>query len=175
MSMADSSGAGTVIGASIAAVIAFLGLVVSKEQKTSEFRQAWIDALRNDLAIYLSRINSAYDAAVAGFESTAELWKNVREDVVSMTDASTRIRLRLNHKEEPSDAILRTIRRIDKLFSPGIQPTKPQELDDLQHQLESQAAIVLKAEWKRVKRGEPIFVWAKWISLSVLCLVSDCT
>ena len=100
MSMADSSGAGTVIGASIAAVIAFLGLVVSKEQKTSEFRQAWIDALRNDLAIYLSRINSAYDAAVAGFESTAELWKNVREDVVSMTDASTRIRLRLNHKEE---------------------------------------------------------------------------
>jgi hypothetical protein len=43
---ADYSGAvATVIGASIAANIGFLGLIVSKEQKTSEFRQASIDAL----------------------------------------------------------------------------------------------------------------------------------
>ena len=104
--MADSGAVATVIGASIAAGIAFLGLVVSKEQKTSEFRQAWIDALRDDLATYLSRINSAYDAAQAGFTNRAELWKAVGEDMVGITDASTRIKLRLNADEKPSDAII---------------------------------------------------------------------
>ena len=67
--MADSSGAATIIGSSIAAVVALIGLVASQEQKTSEFRQAWIDGRRNDLATYLSRINAAYEAASAGFPS----------------------------------------------------------------------------------------------------------
>jgi hypothetical protein len=52
--MSASSSLLTVIGPVIAAIItgaiAFLASVLSKEQKTSEFRQAWIDALRNDLA-----------------------------------------------------------------------------------------------------------------------------
>jgi hypothetical protein len=100
--MADSSGTATIIGASIAAVVALVGLVASNEQKTSEFRQAWIDGLRNDLATYLSRINAAYDAKSAGFAIKPELWKVVREDMASMNGASSRIKLRLNHKEKPS-------------------------------------------------------------------------
>lgn len=82
--------------------------MVSKEQKTW---QAWIDALREYLATYLSRINSAYDAAQAGFKDRSELWKAVREDTTNMTDASTRIRLRLNSWEKPSAAIIETIKR----------------------------------------------------------------
>jgi len=154
--MADSGAVVTVIGASIAAGIAFLGLVVSKEQKTSEFRQAWIDALRDDLATYLSRINSAYDAAQAGFTNRAELWKAVREDIVGITDASTRIKLRLNADEKPSDAIIQTIKRIDALFQPDTNPEKPQEIDDLQNRLVLEGRILLKGEWERVKRGERI-------------------
>jgi hypothetical protein len=39
------------IGTSIiAAMVSLVGLTVSKEQKVSELRQAWIDALRDDLA-----------------------------------------------------------------------------------------------------------------------------
>ena len=38
--MADSSGTATIIGASIAEVVALVGLVASKEQKTSEFPAA---------------------------------------------------------------------------------------------------------------------------------------
>jgi hypothetical protein len=41
---------GAVIAAIIAGSIALLGLIISKEQKVSEFRQQWIDALRQDIA-----------------------------------------------------------------------------------------------------------------------------
>jgi hypothetical protein len=44
----------TVVAALITAVISFVNLTLSKEQKTSEFRQAWIDGLRGDLAIFFS-------------------------------------------------------------------------------------------------------------------------
>jgi len=172
--MADYSGAvATIIGASIAAGIAFLGLVVSKEQKTSEFRQAWIDALRDDLATYLSRINSTYDAAQAGFKNRSELWKAVREDMTKMTDASSRVRLRLNSGEKPSAAIIETIKRIDELFHPETNPEKPQQIDDLQIRLVSQGRIVLKEEWERVKRGERVYVLAKWTSLVVVVLTTS--
>lgn len=40
---------GAIGAALIAATVSLLGLIISKEQKTSEFRQAWIDALRSDL------------------------------------------------------------------------------------------------------------------------------
>jgi hypothetical protein len=168
--MADSTGAATIIGASIAAVVALVGLVASKEQKTSEFRQAWIDGVRNDLATYLSRINAAYDAKDAAFPSTAEMWTVVREDVTSMNDASCRIKLRLNHKEKPSQAILNTIKQIDKLFHPNEQTGKPQEIDTLQVRLVAESREVLKTEWERVKRGETFFIVTKWTSFVAVVL-----
>jgi hypothetical protein len=168
--MADSSGTATIIGASIAAVVALVGLVASKEQKTSEFRQAWIDGLRNDLATYLSRINAAYDAKSAGFATKSDLWEVVREDITSMNDASCRIKLRLNHREKPSLAMLETLREIDGLFSPDGDLEKPQKIDDLQKRLVSEAREVLKTEWNRVKRGEVFFAITKWIAFVVVIL-----
>lgn len=53
---------GAVTAALIAGIISLLGLIISKEQKTSEFRQAWIDALRADLTAYLTQVNAINDA-----------------------------------------------------------------------------------------------------------------
>lgn len=44
------AGIASVIAAIIAAAVAGVGLVITKENKTSEFRQDWIDGLRNELA-----------------------------------------------------------------------------------------------------------------------------
>lgn len=41
---------GAIAAASIAGLLAFLSLIIAKENKTSEFRQAWIDSLRLDLS-----------------------------------------------------------------------------------------------------------------------------
>ena len=88
--------------------------------------------------------------------------------MVDLTDASSRIKLRLNSDEKPSAAIVETIKEIDALFDPYNTPQKPQKIDDLQIQLVSQGRIVLKEEWERVKRGERTFVVAKRASLFIL-------
>jgi hypothetical protein len=46
--------AGAIIAAFIAGLIALLGLIISKEQTISWFRQAWIDALREDIAAVIT-------------------------------------------------------------------------------------------------------------------------
>lgn|SRR6266446_644807 len=50
---------GAVMAAIIAAGISFLVTVLAKEQKTSEFRQAWIDALRKDLSEFIATVDNA--------------------------------------------------------------------------------------------------------------------
>src|SRR5438105_3300254 len=52
---------GPVVAAIIAGAVAFLASVFSKEQKTSEFRQAWIDSVRNDLAEFISILTQVGD------------------------------------------------------------------------------------------------------------------
>ncbi|MGO3785906.1 MAG: hypothetical protein ACTJIB_12780 [Pseudoalteromonas prydzensis] len=42
----------TVTASLIAACIAFVNLTLTKELKNSEFRQAWINSLRDDLSIF---------------------------------------------------------------------------------------------------------------------------
>jgi len=40
----------------IAGGFSLLCLIISKEQKTSDFRQTWIDALREDFTIYVAKV-----------------------------------------------------------------------------------------------------------------------
>src|ERR1039458_8879231 len=44
----------TIVVALIAGAFSLIAITLSKEQKVSEFRQAWIDGLRADLAAFLS-------------------------------------------------------------------------------------------------------------------------
>jgi len=47
---------GPIIAAIIGAVVTLASLIISKESKLSEFRQAWIDSLRQEIADFLSNI-----------------------------------------------------------------------------------------------------------------------
>ena len=59
--MSDIS-VGAVGAAIIAGLVSLFGLIIGKEQKVSEFRQAWIDDLRKCLVAYLVNINAISDA-----------------------------------------------------------------------------------------------------------------
>ncbi len=48
--------AGAILAAVIAGAFSFLSLVMSKEQKVSEFRQDWINSLREDICKFVSAI-----------------------------------------------------------------------------------------------------------------------
>lgn len=148
--------AGTIIAAVIAAVISLLGLVISKENKVSEFRQAWIDALRAEIAAVITHAHAVHGAYLAKFQDNSTLWQNVRVDFVGLNEAWARIRLRLNPKERSSIAILRALDEHEGLFPTGGTPDFT-KLGMADRKLLEATNIVLKEEWRRVKRGELVY------------------
>ncbi len=49
---------GAIVAALITGILSVLGLVISKEQKTSEFRQQWIDDLRREVSELLACVEA---------------------------------------------------------------------------------------------------------------------
>jgi hypothetical protein len=165
---------GAIAAALIAGVISLLGLIISKEQKTSEFRQSWIDGLRSELSLVIAHANAIYGAGAAttgnvasGGGDAAELWKVVREDFVGINEATARIRLRLNPREAQAQAVLAAIEDLERLLSPG-RVMNYVEINDLEKRLVSEAQVLLKAEWVRVQKGESTYRIARFAALAII-------
>jgi hypothetical protein len=150
---------GAILAAVIAGLISLVGLVVSKEQKTSEFRQAWIDALRNEISALISHANAIHGAYFVHSAPTADAWKDMRMDFVGINEAAAKIRLRLNPGEEPSRAILHTIETLEEIMAPG-KKINHHELNILEKRL--------KKEWIRVKKGEITYRIAKIMAIVIV-------
>jgi hypothetical protein len=156
-----------ITSALIAGAVSYLASVFSKELKTSEFRQAWIDGLRNDIAEFVASVISirsqlharlalspVADVQMAMLESPefkfSELYK-------------ARLKLRLNPAEHSE-----LMRLLDEFDAPGTLVSKDKVAFNAKVQLlTTEFQAVLKNEWKRVKRGEPTFRVTKWVSLIV--------
>ncbi len=149
--------AGTIIAAVIAAVISLLGLIISKENKVSEFRQAWIDSLREEVASVIAHAHAVHGAYLAKFPDNPTVWRNVRDDFVSLNKAWARIRLRLNPEEQRSIAILRALEEHEALFPDGGAAPDFSRLGASDRKLLDCTQAVLKEEWERVKRGELVY------------------
>jgi len=168
----------TVVAAFITAFISFVNMTLSKEQKTSEFRQAWIDGLRGDLAIFFSSAralcrtmeenrnieNSSED--IRNFIFTKEKIGEMRLNAV---DSLYRIKLRLNNKE--GEHI-----KLNQLLESAIAIQNQINVENGKDYFEALAAIelaaiksqdILKIEWQRVKQGENTFRIAKIVSFTI--------
>jgi hypothetical protein len=162
---------GAVSAALIAGLVSLLGLIVSKEQKVSEFRQAWIDALRAELSSLIAHANAIHGANMAGFANSSEAWKVVRADFVGINEAAARIRLRLNSKESEAVAVLSQLERLEQLLAPETTKIDYLQLNTAEKELVSVAQVVLKQEWLRVRRGEQVFRVARF---AALCVCAAC-
>ena len=140
---------GAVVAALIAAAVAFVGLVVSKEQKVSEFRQAWIDSLRKDLSRFIALLQ-----AVRNDETTIEL-----------NEKYNRIVLRLNPRK---DADLRA--RVDDAHR-AYSAVDMNRLAASTTNLRSDFQELFKTEWERVKAGELVYRTTKWVPLALVIVV----
>ena len=162
----------TVVAALITAVISFVNLTLSKEQKTSEFRQAWIDGLRVDLAIFFSsarglcrtmqeaRSPSATDEDIQDFKFGKEKIGNMR---LAGADSLYRIKLRLN-KNEPEHKELNRLLESAIRTQNKINIEKGNDYTEAFNAIELAASYsqdILKNEWERVKLGERSFQIAK--------------
>ena len=157
---------GAVVAALITALVSWLSLNISKEQKTSEFRQAWIDALRADIAAVVAHANAFHGVAVAQYETPKESWEMVRDHYVGINQATANIRLRLNANEKECQAVINSIEKLEAHMSLGRLDFR--EIDAIEKQLVADAQAFLKKEWLRVRNGEPVFRYTKRTFIAVL-------
>lgn len=161
----------TIIAALMAGAISFVNLTLTKEQKTSEFRQAWIDALREDLATFFAtarafaRATQELHAFGKGSKDAVPLAfteEKISELRYQIAETRYRIQLRLNPQELEHKELLRLMQAAiegqQKMLAGTGDTAKTLQA------VETAAAYapqILKSEWKRVKQGELAFRLAR--------------
>lgn len=164
----------------LAGAIAALTLIVNKENKISEFRQAWIDGLREDLTNFFSASRTCTRALQESKLAEREKFKN-RMPIDEVTTAklrhqvaecSYRIKLRLNEVKEPHIKLELLMTESSTLVSNYFSGTSD-DVDKVLSGIEiaaKQAREVLKTEWERVKEGELAYRAAKWVAVSLVVI-----
>lgn len=160
----------TVTAAVIAAFVGFMSLVIAKEQKVSEFRQTWINALRDDLA---EAISSASTLTTMLQDAAGRLSEARLREWARFAAALARIELRMNRTEEPHKRLIACIREAENLMhrldeSGGDYDQK--EWLSLQDQVVKVSQDLLKIEWDIVKAGEPFYKGVKVTLILALAL-----
>lgn len=171
-------GLGAVVAAIITAIISFINLVASKDQKTSEFRQQWINDLRSDISEYLSSVNIVsceahlYQQLQGKDGITGELLKEFAEKVSSPMGKAFEVfhsvQLRLNTKDDKE--LLQAFENMNGLFDNAIDKmSDTKKVEEITESIISKSQFLLKQEWKRVKRGEVSYYLTKYfVALVVL-------
>jgi len=162
---------GAVGAAVIAGLVSMLGLIIGKEQKVSEFRQAWINDLRKCVVDYLVNINAICDMVRLRKAGESDATANLLSHYKSLNEASHGIILRINGDEVTAKALLKSMKDFEQLSQKNESLT-PEKIRQVEDDFIRDAKELLKFEWRRVKRGEPVFVWTKRaIFLAILALL----
>jgi hypothetical protein len=166
---------GTIVASLIAGIVALLGLIISKEQKTSEFRQAWIDALRSDFSAYLTQINAIHDTSQVMFKDQAEKVSKLSPLYLVLNGSSFNIMLRVNPDEKKSKRLLRAMECFNRLTASKEELTTA-NIRVIETEFILAAQVLLKYEWRRVKYGERTFKIAKILALCIIltCIIFGC-
>lgn len=158
--------AATVVAALIAGLISVVNLTLTKEQKTSEFRQAWIDGLREDLACFFSSSRAVSraieESALSGDGEGKNSFEFGNEKLVELRHGAAlsyyKIKLRLNPDETDHIELLRLLgRAIEEQNTYFTSRAKRGEPLVALERAADFARPVLKVEWNRVKNGERPF------------------
>jgi uncharacterized protein YnzC (UPF0291/DUF896 family) len=167
----DDISVGAVGAAIIAGLVSLLGLIIGKEQKVSEFRQAWIDDLRKSLVSYLVNINAISDAIRLRKSGKTIDDKELLSNYKSLNEASHSITLRVNSDESPSKSLINSMSEFEIIANNNSSLT-PEKIKEIEEGFIKSSKELLKFEWNRVKRGEDIYIWTKRVVyLSIAAMV----
>src|SRR6266849_5226621 len=109
---------GSITAALIGGAIAFLSSVLSKEQKTSEFRQAWIDSVLEDIAEFIGAVESlmgslCFQFTTTGRDAALAYLTSAEPQIRTLLGTYYRVRLRLNPAEH--EQLLSALEQLQKL------------------------------------------------------------
>jgi hypothetical protein len=159
-----------VSAALIAGYFSFVTLINSKEQKTSEFRQNWIDSLRKEISELTSSVYFLKFYYQQGHNnSDPEFINGLKEIHTKYVASSTAILLRINanetnkHLKSVNDEFLGTLSDI----LDSVNSSKYDDAATKCNDLINKAKPLLKEEWKRVKAGELSYQILKYFSIAL--------
>jgi hypothetical protein len=159
---------GVIVAGLLAGFFSFLNLVSAKENKISEFRLAWLDGLREEIAEYTSSVrelvrvadSNIYTSQESEVKTQQELWrerhKETRDAYTSVVSSLSKIQMRLNPKhisDNPDGAeakLMRNILHTRQLFNDRRYKEAATFSDDIREA----ATPLLKSTWDLVKNGE---------------------
>ena len=150
----------------IAGFVSFIGLIITKEQKISEFRQDWINKLRDDIASLIGSASEFYHAWLVAVKEKkdknfgAQFLKDKVSVVKDITSIAARCRLRLNPKKDQT--MIQILTEVEEHAS-SPRKLESDNFAEVINKLEKESHEVFKTEWERVKRGELFFVVMKWL------------
>ena len=156
-----------IIVAIIAAIISFIGLIITKEQKISEFRQKWIDNIRDDISDLmgcLSEFLESWSIVPKDVDKGKNGKQFIKDNMTTIRKIETfrhRITLRLNPKKDKM--LISTLKSIDSIITKPDVMSKDNVLENEKNKLNNQSHELLKKEWERVKKGEMIFRISKYV------------
>jgi hypothetical protein len=161
---------GVVAAAVIAGGIAYSGFISTKESKVSEFRQAWINELREEIATYVSRVDAlikhiAKDNLGRMMSITHIMSKKLDHSELysEMLKSRISIMLRINDKEEKKEDYERNalfLSLIESIYT-NFESGKTAEVYKHIALLTDASRSLLKHEWNRARDGEKRFQLAK--------------
>lgn len=162
---------GSIIAAAIGGVVVFISTVLTKEQKTSEFRQIWIDEVRKDISQYVSGatefagLNQVKIKEGNQVKFLEDNFKLIHE----LQSIEHRLILRLNPIEHSGLVEKLSVFR-QEIIAAHANGTSGIVEPKLTKELLDDAKLLLKTEWKRVKRGEITFRIVKWSAVGIFFL-----
>ena len=172
---------GAITAALIAGFFSFLNLVLSKEQKVSEFRQQWIDGFRGEISeltaavFHIKWYLDAYDWDIQNQPNTNSytvVASTLRESHETYSRNVTSLLLRINPTETDP-----RLAKINHDFLTSLQEVRDafnaadfKKATEKCKPLRENSSLVLKAEWERVKQGEPLYRVSKRIALTIVVL-----
>ncbi len=159
-----------VSAALIAGYFSFVSLVNSKEQKTSEFRQNWIDSLRNEISEFVSSVYYLEFYYQQDSDRThSEFVKGIKEVRLKYASAGTAILLRVNENERNkylkvvNDDFLQCLLEVMDVVNKGDYTEGTKRCN----RLIDKSKPLLKEEWRRVKAGEITYKVIKYFSIAL--------
>ncbi|QXE92799.1 hypothetical protein KP001_09885 [Geomonas subterranea] len=161
---------GAISAALLTGAFSFIFMIISKENETSKFRQAWIDELRRELSTFISATETLANITYNYNKENAKRRLSERKgfhkftaenaDLLSKLLSNYRsIVLRLNNSDHGELEI--KLAAVYKEFRK--HPVDPRALRRLNEEVTALSRSLLKSEWTRVKEGEPAFYWTKRI------------
>ena len=146
----------------ITSVVASVTLIVTKENRISEFRQAWIDSQRADLAVAIATANAYFHT------------RDVERRATSVNEFfAARARIALRDKPERPEwtKTLVALDKLAKIMTAGVP--NPFEILQATNIVTDESRIPLKLHWETVKSGEQFyrrFKCAFVVALGVLAI-----